>query len=417
MERMDMHSRNEYLKVLREKYLKARTKKDKSLILDEYCGNTGQARKYVIRKIQPRVDLRPRQRKKRKETYDGQVKAALAKVWEIFDYPCGQRLKPLLEVEAERLSELGELKVSEEVIFRLKAISSATIDRKLKHQRGVLHLLRAKGGPKPGSLLKRKIPIRLTEWDTSKTGYVEMDLVVHCGSSTFGDYINTLSTTEVSSGWWEGEAIMGKSQQSTFQALKQIRERAPFDLKGLDSDNGSEFINDILYKYCRREKLEFTRSRPSRKNDNAYIEQKNWTHVRKILGYLRYDSFPELNIINDLYRGDLRLYKNFFQPVMKLVSKERIGGSVKRKYDIPKTPYQRLMDSGQISEQIRKQLEMAYLSLNPAQLKRSIDAKLDKLYHTYEEKRKAQQSDPMRKVAPHMVTSFMIQRSPVGLPS
>jgi hypothetical protein len=163
--------------------------------------------------------------------------------------------------------------------------------------------------------------------------------------------------------------------------------------------------------------MTFTRSRPSRKNDNAYIEQKNWTHVRKILGYLRYDSFAELSIINDLYRGDLRLYKNFFQPVMKLKSKERIGGSVKRKYDIPKTPYQRLMDSGQISEQTRKQLEMVYLSLNPAQLKRSIDAKLDKLYHTYEEKGKAQQGDLMRKVVPHMVTSFMIQRSPVGLPS
>ena len=296
-------------------------------------------------------------------------------------------------------------------------MSSATIDRKLKHQREVLHLLRSKGGPKPGSLLKRKIPIRLTEWDTTKTGYVEMDLVVHCGASTFGEYINTLSTTEVSSGWWEGEAIMGKSQESTFQSLKQIRQRAPFDWKGLDSDNGSEFINDILYKYCHREKIEFTRSRPSRKNDNAYIEQKNWTHVRKILGYLRYDTFAELSIINDLYRGDLRLYKNFLQPVMKLVSKERIGGSVKRKYDAPKTPYQRLMGSGQISEQTRKQLETVYLSLNPAQLKRSIDAKLEELYRTYEEKRKSQQVDPMKKVVPHTVTSFMIQRPKVGLPT
>jgi len=217
---------------------------------------------------------------------------------------------------------------------------------------------------------------------------------------------------------------MGKSQQSTFQALKKIREKTPIDWKGLDSDNGSEFINDILYKYCRREnleftrsrprKLEFTRSRPSMKNDNAYIEQKNWTHVRKILGYLRYDTLAELSIINDLYRGDLRLYKNFLQPVMKLVSKERIGGSLKRKYDTPKTPYQRLMDSGQISEQTRKQLETAYLSLNPAQLKRSIDAKLDKLYHTYEEKRKSEQVDPMRKVVPHTVTSFMMQQPKLG---
>jgi len=412
-----MQSRNQYLKVLRERYLKAKAKKEKTQILDEYCHNTGQARKYVIRKIQPGVDLRPKQRKKRKQTYDGQVTAALAKVWEIFDCPCGQRLKPILEVELDRLRHLGELRVCDDVALKLKTMSSATIDRKLKHQREVLHLLRSKGGPKPGSLLKRKIPIRLTDWDTSETGYVEMDLVVHCGASTFGEYINTLSTIEVSSGWWEGEAIMGKSQESTFQALKHIRQRTLFDWKGLDSDNGSEFINDILYKYCHREKIEFTRSRPSRKNDNAYIEQKNWTHVRKILGYLRYDTLAELIIINDLYRSDLRLYKNFLQPVMKLVSKERIGGSVKRKYDAPKTPYQRLMDSGQISEQTRKQLEMVYLSLNPAQLKRSIDTKLDKLYQAYEKKGRSEQAEPMKKVVPHTVTSFMIQQPTVGLPT
>ncbi len=208
----------------------------------------------------------------------------------------------------------------------------------------VLHFLKSKGSPKPGSLLKQKIPIRLTEWDISKVGYVEMYLVAHCGSSTSGEYINTLSTTEVSSQWWEGEAVMGKSQEFTFQALKRIREKTPFEWKGLDWDNGSEFINDILYKYCRREKLEFTRSRPARKDDNAYIEQKNWTYVRKILGYLKYDTFTEISISNDLYCGHLRLYKNFFQPVMKLVSKERIGGRIKRKYDTLRTPYQRLMN-------------------------------------------------------------------------
>ncbi len=168
-----MQSRNQYLKVLRERYLKAKAKKEKTQILDEYCRNTGQARKYVIRKIQPRVDLVPKQRKKRKQTYDGQVTAALAEVWEIFDCPCGQRLKPVLEVELDRLMGLGELRVSDEVALKLKTMSSATIDRKLKHQREVLHLLRSKGSPKPGSLLKRKIPIRLTEWDTSKTGYVD----------------------------------------------------------------------------------------------------------------------------------------------------------------------------------------------------------------------------------------------------
>jgi len=229
MERMDMHSRNEYLKVVRERYFRARTKKEKSVILNEYCSNTGQSRKYVIRKIQSRVDLRPKQRKKRKETYDGQVKAALARVWEIFDCPCGQRLKPILEVEVDRLREFGELTISDEVVLKLRQISSATIDRKLEHQREVLHLLRSKGGPKPGSLLKRKIPIKLTQWDSSIVGYLEIDLVVHCGSSTLGEYVNTLSSTEISSGWWEGEAIMGKSQEHSFWAVKEIRKRTPFE--------------------------------------------------------------------------------------------------------------------------------------------------------------------------------------------
>lgn len=227
-----MHLRNEYLKVLRERYLEAITRKEKSLILDEYCANTGQVRKYVIRKIQPGVDLKPKQRKKRKEIYDGQVRAALARIWEIFDYPCGQRLKPLFELELDRLRRLGELKASDEVTEKLKRISSATIDRKLKHQRGLLHLSRSKARPKPGSLLKQKIPIRLTEWDTSQLGYVEADMVVHCGSSTLGEYVNTLSTTEISSGWWEGEAIMGKSQEHSFWALKQIRKRTPLAWRG-----------------------------------------------------------------------------------------------------------------------------------------------------------------------------------------
>ena len=186
---------------------------------------------------------------------------------------------------------------------------------------------------------------------------------------------------------------------------------------GLDSDNGQEFINQILYKYCQREKLEFTRSRPNRKNDNAYIEQKNWTHVRKVLGYLRHDTIGELVVSNDLYRGELRQYKNFFQTVMKLVSKERIGGRVKRKYDVPRSPYQRLMESNQISEESKRELEAIYLSLNPAQLKRSIDAKLDWLYQTYEQKGRVQQVAPHKRLVPRKVTSFMIQQPKVGLPT
>ena len=417
MGKMDIHTRKEYRRVVREKYWKAHTKKEKSRILDEYCANTGQARKYAIRKLRARENPDQKSRKRRRPVYDGQVTAALAGVWEIFDYPCGQRLKPLLELEVDRLIALGELNISGEVATRLKRMSAATIDRKLKHQKEVLHLLWSRSGPNPGSMLKHKIAVRLTDWDTAKVGFIEADLVFHCGASTLGAHVCTVSATEISSGWWEGEPILGKSQGQCFWALKEIRKRCPFVWKGLDADNGQEFINEMLYKYCAREKLQFTRSRPCHKNDNAYIEEKNWTHVRKILGYLRYDTFAELSIINELYRGDFRLYKNYFQPVMKLVSKERIGGSLKRKYATPKTPYQRLMESGQISEQNRKQLETVYLNLNPAQLKRSIDAKLDKLYQTYEEKRQSQQVDPMKKVVPRMVTSFMIERPLVWLPS
>jgi hypothetical protein len=413
---MDMHSRGEYLKVLRERYWKARAKKEKSQILDEYCCNTGQVRKYAIRRMRCRASSSPQVRKRRKETYDGEVKASLVKVWEIFDYPCGQRLKPLLEREVDRLKEFGELKVSEEVALKLKRMSSATIDRKLKHQREISHLLRSRGGSKPSSVLKQKIPIRLTEWDTSQLGYIEADLVFHCGSSTLGEHANTISATEISTGWWEGEVIIGKSQERCFGALKEIRKRTPFRWRGIDSDNGQEFINEILFKYCQRERLEFTRSRPGRKNDNAYIEQKNWTHVRKVLGYLRYDTPMELMVIDDLYRNELRLYKNFFQPVMKLISKERIGGKVKRKYSVPRTPYQSLMESKQLHEEAKAELQGVYLNLNPAELKRRIDAKIDKLLRAYEGKRRSQGVDPHRRLVPHTVTSLMIQQSPVGLP-
>jgi len=409
-----MHSRDEYLKVIKEKYFKARRKKEKTELLDEYCGNTGQSRKYVVWKIH-QVAIKAKQRKKRKQRYGGEVKDIMAKVWEIFDYPCGQRLKPLLEAEIDRLVELGEIETSHVVISKLKTVSPATIDRKLKHQREYLHLLRSKRRAGPGYLLKQKIPIRLTQWDTSLLGYLETDLVCHCGSSMLGEYANTVSTTEICSGWWEGEAVMGKSQEYSFHALKEERGRTPFQWKGLDSDNGSEFVNEVLYKYCRREGLEFTRSRASHKNDNAYIEEKNWTHVRKVFGYLRYDTYRELAIMNDLYHHELRLYKNFFQPVMKLQSKERIGGKVKRKYDVPSTPYQRLMESDQISEESEEELHRIYLSLNPAELKRQIDAKLEKLYAVYEAKRKTQQADPYKKRVPHIVRNYMIQQSPVGL--
>lgn len=414
---MDMRSRKEYRRVVRARYWKAHSKKERSRILDEYCSNTGHARKYAIRKLRASEVSEKRVKKRREAVYDGEVTAALAKAWEIFDYPCGQRLKPIIERETDRLRAFGELSISDEVAGKLKRMSSATIDRKLKHQKEVLHFSWSKGGRKPGSMLAQKIAVRLTDWDTAKVGYIEADLVLHCGASTLGEHVCTVSATEISSGWWEGEPISGKSQESTFWALKEIRGRTPFKWLGVDTDNGSEFMSEVLYKYCDRERLEFTRSRPNHKNDNAYIEQKNWTHVRKVLGHLRYDTTKELEVIRGLYRNELRLYKNFFQPVMKLVSKERIGGKIRRRYDVPMTPHERLTESGQIPEETKDKLKAVYLGLNPAQLRRDIQSKLERLYRAHEEKNGGAEAIPHKRVVPSTVTFSMMQRPKVRLPS
>jgi hypothetical protein len=414
---MDMHSRNQYLEELRKEYLKA-SKKEKSRLLDEAKKRTGLNQKYLIRKLRPGNNLKPKPRRRRKETYDGYVRAALARLWEIFDYPCGQRLEPLLRTEVERLRALGELSISDEVAHKLRKISSKTIDRKLQHQKEVLHLRRNRH-PKTQPLLYQKIPVKLIdEWDKEELGNCQLDFVAHCGSSAFGDFINSLGATEISSQWWEAEAIIGRAQGRVKDSLSRIKGRSPFAIKEIHPDNDSGIINQLVYRWTQEEGISFSRSRPNKKNDNAYIEQKNWTHVRKIFGYLRYDTEEELAIINDLYRNELRLYKNFFQPVIKLVSKERRGSRIHRRYDVPKTPYQRLiaMESNQVEEEMKEELKALYLCLNPAELKRKIDLKLKNLYRVYQAKNRTLKVEPKKKLKSRLVTSYMTQPAVVRLP-
>ena len=390
---MNMKSRNQYLETLiREKGYLLKSKKEKSKLLDEYCKNTGQNRKYVIRKIRQGNYLEDREgktktkKRKRKQYYDGEVKSVLVKLWKMFDCPCGQRLKTLLETETERLRKFNELSCSDETIKKLEEMGSATIDRKLIHQKEV-ELLKRKYQKKNNPLLYQKIPVKLSdEWDRNQLGNIQIDLVEHCGNSAFGEYICTLSETDIASQWWEGEAIMGKGQQRTFNGLEQSRNRFPFSWKEIHSDNGTEFINAHLFNWTEKEKIGFSRSRPYKKNDNCFVEQKNWTHVKKFVGYQRYETKEEQEILNDLYQNELRLYKNFFQPVIKLISKERIGGKIHRKYDKAKTPYQRVIESNEISEKKKKELKKIYHSLNPAELKRTIDKKLRLLYKIYQKK-------------------------------
>lgn len=393
-----MYSRNQYLKELRDEYLKTKSKKIRSELLNEAGKRTKLNRKYLMSKLRPlsSLDRDISQRKKRKQYYDNYVKSALVRVWKIFDYPCGQRLKPLLETETDRLRILEELYCSDKITAKLKKISSATIDRKLKHQREVERLNR-KYHHKIHPLLYQKIPVKVfEEQDRKVLGNIQIDLVEHCGQSAAGEFICTLSNTDISSGWWEGEAVMGRGQERTFSGLKQCRHRFPFSWKEIHSDNGTEFINWHLLKYTREERLEFSRSRPYKKNDNCLVEQKNWTHIKKFVGYSRYDSKKEKDILNNLYRNELRLYKNFFQPVIKLISKERINGKIHRKYDTPKTPYHRIIESKEIPERTKQELRKIYNFLNPAQLKRTIDDNLNILYKAYQAKTNQQQNETQR---------------------
>ena len=398
---MNMQSRNQYLKELRSEYLKTKPKKGRSGLLDEAEKRTGLNRRYLMEKLKPKsnLDKDKAQRKKRKQFYDNSVKPALVQMWRIFDYPCGQRLEPLLKSETDKLRLLDELDCSDKTAAKLKTIGSATIDRKLKHQKEIERIKR-KYRRKMHPLLYQKIPVKVFgEQNRRELGNIQIDLVEHCGGSAAGEFLNTLSSTDISSGWWEGEIVMGKAQERTFLGIQGTRARYPFPWKEIHSDNGSEFINAYLFRYTEKEGLDFSRSRPYKKNDNCLVEQKNWTHVKKFIGYVRYDTESELRILNDLYRNELRLFKNFFQPVIKLVSKERVGGRIHRRYDQTRTPYQRAMESKEVSENKRQELKKIYLSLNPAQLKRDIDVKLGTLYMTYQQKNKILKVDINKKIS------------------
>jgi hypothetical protein len=407
---MNKEAKEQYMETIRERYLRG-SKKEKGVLLTEYCQNTGMDRKYVIKKLRYKVQIKKKgeQRKLRKEYYDSYVKAALAQAWEIFDRPCGQRLEPLLEKETDRLRLLGELSCSDITAEKLKRIPSVTIDRKLKHEKEQ-RLRERKYASRRSPLLCHKVPIKTSgEFDRSKAGQIQVDFVEHCGASASGEYINSLSAVDICSSWWEGEAVMGKGQERALTGLQHARERMPVPWTEFHPDNGSNLLNYHMFAYAEKEHLAFTRSRPYKKNDNCFVEQKNSTHIRQVVGYLRYDTQEEVECINDLYRNEVRLYKNFFQPVIKLVDKTRINGKIHKKYDKAKTPYHRLMESDQISEKKKQELTALYEQLNPAQLKREIDRKLTTLYVRYQMKNRSQNVAITKKLTPSIVSYYMMQ--------
>ena len=375
-------TKQELIKTIKPRYLKA-DKREKSNILNEFCFNAGFNRKYAINILSASYEYNKIERygrKKRKIIYGSAVMLPVIKIWELLEYPCGARLKPALLPTAKAMIRHNELAICSKVEKQLENISVKTLDRRLSREREIRRLKRNRGTTMRGSLLKSSIPIRITEWNTDQLGFIEMDTVAHNGGDPGGEFIYSLDMTDIFSGWSEQIAVIGKGKTGIVNSINHIKQELPFKVKGFDSDNGAEFVNWHLVDYCKQNDIYFTRSRPDRKNDNAYVEQKNNTHIRHWLGYGRYDTFEQLNMVNDLYRNELRLFNNFFRPVMKIKSKERINNSVCRKiYDIAKTPYQRLMESNQISFEKRQKLEQLYLSLNPVQLKTKIDQKLNKI--------------------------------------
>jgi hypothetical protein len=372
-------SLREYAAKQRERYQGA-TRAEKHRLLDEVVAVTGLHRKAAIRLLRrvPRPRARPGPGG-RPRAYGPEVAAAAEVLWQASGRIGAHRLQPFVPELVDRLLRCGELTLAPAVDKLVRQASRPTLARLLGPARARYP---RRGAPitRPGTVLRHEIPIRtFTDWADARPGFLEVDLVAHCGTSTEGFYLCTLCTVDIATAWVELEPVWGKGQIRVGGAVDHVRTRLPMPLVGLDSDNGSEFINRSLRDYCRRHAITFTRSRPWKKNDSAHVEQKNGAVVRQLIGYDRFASRVAYGQLQRVYRL-ARLHVNFFQPVEKLVTKTRHGARVHRVYDRAQTPYQRLCAAGVLAADVHRQLEALYQSLNPLQLRRQLERELDRLW-------------------------------------
>lgn len=380
---MGKEPKKAYLDKIRARYHKA-NKSAKSLILDEFCEVCGYHRKHAIRQLNKKAKRRKRTTSGaigRKPVYQAVVEP-LKIIWAATDYMCSKRLKAALpEWLPHYNTSYGTL--TEDVYNKLLSISPATIDRLLKSTR-VKTKRRGLSGTKPGTLLKNQIPIKTNHWDVTQPGFLEADTVAHCGNSLAGDFIWSLTMTDILTCWTECRATWNKGAHGVCEQINDIETHLPFSILGFDCDNGSEFLNHHLLRYFadrpENKKVQFTRSRPYHKDDNAHVEQKNWTHVRQCFGYDRLEDPKLVELMNDLYVNEWSLYQNHFCPATKLVEKVKINSKYRRKFDTPKTPYQRVLECEAIEKTTKQQLKDTHLSINPFDLKKNIEQKLKTIF-------------------------------------
>jgi hypothetical protein len=368
----------QYLETVFNRYRKA-SKESKGRILDELCRVCGYHRKYAIWKIghfslhkEAKDRLRQRSR-----SYGPEVLRIAEAVWEAANYPWSARLREIFRVWLPWIRK--RYRLTAEVERKLLSISASTLDRSLRAKKRKMRR-RLYGRTKPGRLLRHKIPVKCDHWDVRSPGYLELDLVSHSGEYASGDFIYSLNLTDITSGWVETRAVMGKGEEGRLEALRGMSQALPFNVLGIDSDNGSEFINYHLLKHCEGEGIQFTRSRLYKKDDNAHIEQKNWTHVRKLLSWDRYDSVEVLEAMNSLYESDLRLFMNLFQPSVKLQKVLRRGSRRTRLYDKPQTPLDRLLASNLVDKKKLLELEALRKQIYPFAHSESVNQELERIW-------------------------------------
>lgn len=379
---MSPRSKKEYIEAIHKRY-KHSSRSGKKIILDEFCATSGYHRKYAIVLLKGFKRFRKPVRKKRgrKPVYrKDEIMKPLKKIWLAANLPCSKRLKAILPLWLPGYNQQFEM-LSLDIVQALRHISPATIDRLLKPVRA-RYGKRGRSTTKPGMLLRKQIPIATNQWDESRPGFLEADTVAHCGDTTAGIYVSTIDFVDIATGWTEQRAVWGKGERGVLEQIADVEISLPFPLLGFDCDNGSEFLNHHLLRHFteRKRPVSFTRSRAYHKDDNAHIEQKNWTHVRQWLGYERIDDPRIVALLNDLYRNEWRLFHNFFCPSVKLISKERIGSKTIKRHDIPRTPYQRIMASPHIPEPIKQSLAKDLEILNPFVLREAMETKLKKIF-------------------------------------